>query len=151
MNWLFWQMGSAPYLGGGFRPFLRLCAGERGSIRSTGSRWRSKRQLDVLARRLADNRITWPATPTPSPTSPIWPLVRRPGAQGKLYDAGDFLDVQSYKNVQRWTAEIAGREPVKRGRMVNRKSGKPEEVMLERHSADDFERVWKEAAMAEAS
>ncbi len=148
VNWLFWQMGSAPYLGGGFGHFYAY-APEKFEYPINRFAMETKRQLDVLDRRLAESRYIAGDDYTIADIA-IWPWYGVL-AQGKIYDAGEFLDVQSYKNVQRWTAEIAGREAVKRGRMVNRKWGEPEEQLPERHSADDFERVWKEAELAKAS
>jgi len=136
LSWLFWQMGSAPYLGGGFghfysyAPFHIEYAIDRFAMEV-------KRQLDVLDRRLADNRYMCGGDYTIADIA-IWPWY---GAlvEGKAYEAAEFLDAQSYVHVNRWTAEIAARAPVKRGRMVNRTSGPPEEQLHERHDAGDFE------------
>lgn len=136
LSWLFWQMGSAPYLGGGFGHFyayapfkIEYCI-DRFSMET-------KRQLDVLDQRLADNEYLAGPDYTIADIA-VWPWY---GVltQGKLYNAGEFLDVESYKNVRRWTEQIAQREPVKRGRMVNRISGPENEQLHERHDASDFE------------
>lgn len=137
INWLFWQMASAPYLGGGFGHFYAYApmhiqyAIDRFSMEV-------KRQLDVLDRHLADNQFMAGSEYSIADIA-IWPWYGNL-AQGKAYgDAGAFLDVQSYKNVQRWTAEIAGRQAVKRGRRVNRVAGDPSEQLHERHDASDFD------------
>lgn len=136
MNWLFWQMGSAPYLGGGFGHFynyapfkIEYCI-DRFSMEV-------KRQLDVLDRHLADNQFMAGDEYSIADIA-IWPWYGVL-AQGKIYDAGEFLDVKSYKHMQRWTAEVADRPAVMRGRMVNRAWGEPHEQLLERHDASDFE------------
>jgi GST-like protein len=135
-NWLFWQMGSAPYLGGGFGHFYAY-APEKMEYPIDRFTMEVKRQLDVLDRHLADNEYFCGNEYTIADMA-IWPwygaLVR-----GLLYDAGEFLDAQSYKNVVRWTMHLAEREPVKRGRMVNRAWGEPSSQLRERHAASDFE------------
>ncbi|MDX3973861.1 glutathione-dependent disulfide-bond oxidoreductase [Shinella sp.] len=136
-NWLFWQMGSAPFLGGGFGHFYAYAPMH---IKYAIDRYAMevKRQLDVLDRHLADNQFMAGADYTIADMA-IWPWYGGL-AQGKQYgDAGTFLDVQSYANVQRWTAEIAARPAVKRGRMVNRLTGDPSEQLHERHDASDFD------------
>jgi GST-like protein len=136
LSWLFWQMGSAPYLGGGFghfyayAPFKIEYAIDRFAMEV-------KRQLDVLDRRLADNRYMCGGDYTIADIA-IWPWYGALVAN-KVYEAAEFLDGASYTHVSRWTKEIAQREPVKRGRMVNRKSGPPEKQLHERHDAGDFE------------
>jgi GST-like protein len=139
MNWLFWQMASAPYLGGGFGHFYAYApmhikyAVDRFSMEV-------KRQLDVLDRHLAENQFMAGSEYSIADIA-IWPWYGNL-AQGKAYgDAGAFLDVQSYRNVQRWTAEITARPAVKRGRMVNRVAGDPSEQLHERHDASDFDRM----------
>ena len=136
LSWLFWQMGSAPYLGGGFGHFyayapfkIEYCI-DRFSMET-------KRQLDVLDQRLADNEYLAGPDYTIADIA-VWPWY---GVltQGKLYNAGEFLDVESYKNVRRWTEQIAQREAVKRGRMVNRIHGEESEQLHERHDASDFD------------
>lgn len=136
-NWLFWQMGSAPFLGGGFGHFYAYAPIH---IKYAIDRYAMevKRQLDVLDRHLADNQYMAGADYTIADMA-IWPWYGGL-ALGQAYgDAGTFLDVQSYKNVQRWTAEIAARPAVKRGRMVNRLTGDPSEQLHERHDASDFD------------
>ncbi|MEL7371208.1 MAG: glutathione-dependent disulfide-bond oxidoreductase [Myxococcota bacterium] len=136
MNWLFWQMGSAPYLGGGFGHFYAYAPMK---IKYAIDRFsmETKRQLDVLNRRLADNEYLAGDTYTIADMA-VWPwygaLVR-----GLLYDAGTFLDVKSYTHVVRWTEQIANRPAAKRGRMVNRAWGEPSSQLHERHDASDFE------------
>ncbi|KWV41899.1 glutathione S-transferase [Rhizobium altiplani] len=137
MNWLFWQMASAPYLGGGFGHFYAYApmhikyAIDRFSMEV-------KRQLDVLDRHLEGNRFMAGDEYSIADIA-IWPWYGNL-AQGKAYgDSATFLDVENYKNLQRWTAEIASRPAVKRGRMVNRINGDPSEQLHERHDASDFE------------
>ena len=138
LNWLFWQMGSAPFLGGGFGHFYAYApikieyAIDRFSMEV-------KRQLDVLDRHLAEN--TYLAGDDYSIADiAVWPwygvLVL-----GGLYSAGEFLQVQDYKNVQRWAQAIAARPAVKRGRMVNRTWGEDHERLPERHAASDFDKL----------
>ncbi|MEI2301742.1 glutathione-dependent disulfide-bond oxidoreductase [Ensifer sp. MJa1] len=136
-NWLFWQMGSAPFLGGGFGHFYAYAPMQ---IKYAIDRYAMevKRQLDVLDRHLAENRFLAGSEYTIADMA-TWPWYGNL-ALGQAYgDAGTFLDVQSYENVQRWTAEIAARPAVKRGRMVNRLSGDPSEQLHERHDASDFD------------
>ena len=135
-SWLMWQMGSAPYLGGGFGHFYAY-APEKWEYPINRYTMEVKRQLDVMDRHLADNQYFAGADYTIADIA-IWPWYGAL-AKGTLYEAGEFLDVESYKNVIRWTDEIAEREPVKRGRMVNRAWGKPESQLVERHDASDFE------------
>ena len=136
LSWLFWQMGSAPYLGGGFghfyayAPFKIEYAIDRFAMET-------KRQLDVLDRRLADNEYLAGDQYTIADIA-VFPWYGGL-AQGLLYNGGEFLSVQDYKNVQRWTDAIASRPAVKRGRMVNRVSGDPAKQLHERHDASDFE------------
>ena len=135
-SWLMWQMGSAPYLGGGFGHFYAY-APEKWEYPINRYTMEVKRQLDVMDRHLADNQYFAGKDYTIADMA-IWPWYGAL-AKGTLYEAGEFLDVESYKNVIRWTDEIAEREPVKRGRMVNRAWGKPESQLVERHDASDFE------------
>jgi GSH-dependent disulfide-bond oxidoreductase len=136
LSWLFWQMGSAPYLGGGFGHFYAYAPTK---IEYAIDRFAMevKRQLDVLDRRLADNEYLAGADYTIADIA-VWPwyggLVK-----GLLYGGGEFLSVQDYKNVQRWTDAIAKRPAVKRGRMVNRVMGDPASQLHERHDAGDFD------------
>ncbi|HCP55181.1 MAG: glutathione-dependent disulfide-bond oxidoreductase [Pseudomonadaceae bacterium] len=138
INWLFWQMGSAPYLGGGFGHFYAYAPSK---IEYAIDRFTMevKRELDVLDRRLADN--TYLAGDEYSIADvAIWPWYGVL-ALGGLYDAATFLDVKSYKNVQRWAKAIAERPAVKRGRMVNRTWGEASEQLPERHAASDFDNI----------
>ncbi|GAB3679563.1 glutathione-dependent disulfide-bond oxidoreductase [Salinisphaera aquimarina] len=136
MNWLFWQMGSAPYLGGGFGHFYAY-APEKLEYPIDRFAMEVKRQLDVLDRRLAETQFLAGSEYTIADIA-TWPWYGQL-AKGRLYDAGEFLQVQEYKNVQRWANEIENRPAVKRGRMVNRPFGEPEEQLRERHDASDFE------------
>lgn len=137
LNWLFWQMGSAPYLGGGFGHFYAY-APERWEYPINRFAMETKRQLDVMERRLAEVPYISGDDYTIADIA-IWPWYGQL-TQGKLYGAAEFLDVESYKNVRRWTEEIAARPAVKRGRLVNRNSDDPNDTLPERHSASDFER-----------
>lgn len=136
LSWLFWQMGSAPYLGGGFGHFYAYAPIK---IEYPINRFAMevKRELDVLDRHLATNRYMCGDEYTIADIA-IWPWY---GALvvNKIYDAGEFLDVQSYTHVIRWTKEIAERDAAKRGRMVNRTWGEPEDQLHERHDASDFD------------
>jgi GST-like protein len=136
LSWLFWQMGSAPYLGGGFGHFYAYAPTK---IEYAIDRFAMevKRQLDVLDRRLAVSEYLAGSDYTIADIA-VFPWYGGL-AQGLLYGAGEFLDVQSYKHVQRWTAAIAKRPAVVRGRMVNRVSGDPARQLHERHEAGDFE------------
>ena len=136
LSWLFWQMGSAPYLGGGFGHFYAY-APEKFQYPIDRFTMEVKRQLDVLDRHLAENRYMCGDEYTIADIA-IWPwyggLV-----MGWQYDAAEFLDVQSYTHVVRWAEEILAREPARRGRMVNRVRGELHEQLRERHDAGDFE------------
>jgi GSH-dependent disulfide-bond oxidoreductase len=136
LSWLFWQMGSAPYLGGGFGHFYAYAPTK---IEYAIDRFAMevKRQLDVLDRRLAENSYLAGSEYTLADIA-VWPWYGAL-AKGLLYGAGEFLEVQQYKNVQRWTDAIAARPAVKRGRMVNRSWGDPASQLHERHDAGDFE------------
>ena len=135
-SWLFWQMGSAPYLGGGFGHFYAY-APEKIEYAINRFAMEVKRQLDVLDRHLAENEYFCGNAYTIADMA-IWAWYGAL-AKGTLYEAGEFLDVQSYKNVIRWTDAIALRPAVKRGRIVNRTWGAPESQLAERHDASDFE------------
>ena len=136
LSWLFWQMGSAPYLGGGFGHFYAY-APEPMEYPINRFAMESKRQLDVLDRQLADRDFISGPDYTIADMA-IWPwyggLVL-----GRLYNAAEFLDVTSYTNVLRWANAIDARPAVKRGRMVNRATGEPSEQLRERHDASDFD------------
>jgi len=136
LSWLFWQMGSAPYLGGGFGHFYAYAPTK---IEYAIDRFAMevKRQLDVLDRRLADNEYVAGDGYSIADIA-IWPWYGGL-AKGVLYGAGEFLGVQEYKNVQRWADAIAARPAVRRGRMVNRTWGEPSSQLHERHDASDFE------------
>jgi GSH-dependent disulfide-bond oxidoreductase len=136
LNWLFWQMGSAPYLGGGFGHFYAYAPVK---IEYAIDRYAMevKRQLDVLDRRLAQSEYLGGAEYSIADIA-VFPwyggLV-----EGWAYGAAEFLSVSEYKNVQRWADAILARPAVKRGRMVNRTSGDPSEQLRERHEASDFD------------
>lgn len=135
LSWLFWQMGSAPYLGGGFGHFYAY-APEKFEYAINRFAMEVKRQLDVLDKRLADNEYLGGSEYTIADIA-TWPWYGAL-AKGLIYEAGEFLQVQDYKNVQRWTDQIAKRPAVKRGRMVNRAVGDPASQLRERHDASDF-------------
>ncbi len=136
MSWLFWLMGSAPYLGGGFGHFYAY-APEKFEYAINRFSMEAKRQMDVLDRRLGEVEFLGGSEYSIADMA-TWPWYGAL-AQGKLYDAGEFLDVKSYKNLQRWTDQIAERPAVIRGRMVNRAFGPLEEQLRERHDASDFD------------
>jgi GSH-dependent disulfide-bond oxidoreductase len=138
MSWLFWQMGSAPYLGGGFGHFYAY-APEKFEYPINRFAMEVKRQLDVLDKQLAQNEFVSGAEYTIADIA-IWPWY---GAlvKGLVYGAAEFLAVHEYKNVMRWTDAIAQRPAVKRGRMVNRISGDPASQLPERHDAGDFDKI----------
>jgi GST-like protein len=136
LNWLFWQMGSAPYLGGGFGHFYAYAPIK---IQYAIDRFAMevKRQLDVLDRRLAESEYLAGADYTIADIA-VFPWYGGL-AKGWQYGAAEFLSVQDYRNVQRWADAILARPAVKRGRMVNRMTGEPSEQLRERHDARDFE------------
>ncbi len=137
LSWLFWQMGSAPYLGGGFGHFYAY-APEKFEYAINRFAMEVKRQMDVLDRRLAETEYLAGGDYTIADIA-VWPWYGGL-ARGLLYgESGAFLDVASYKNVQRWTAAIGARPAVKRGRIVNRVSGDPASQLHERHDARDFD------------
>jgi GSH-dependent disulfide-bond oxidoreductase len=135
LAWLFWQMGSAPYLGGGFGHFYAYAPTK---IEYAIDRFamEAKRQLDVLDRRLAQSRHLAGDDYTIADIA-VWSWYGTL-AQGLLYNAGEFLQVQEYRNLQRWTDEIAARPAVQRGRRVNRTWGDAASQLAERHDASDF-------------
>jgi GSH-dependent disulfide-bond oxidoreductase len=145
LSWLFWQMGSAPYLGGGFGHFYAYAPLK---IEYAIDRFamETKRQLDVLDRRLADNEYMAGPEYTIADIA-IWPWY---GAlvQGRLYEAGEFLSVQDYRHVRRWADAIGERPAVKRGRIVNRAFGEPSEQLHERHDASDFDTMTQDKVAA---
>jgi GST-like protein len=136
LSWLFWQMGSAPYLGGGFGHFYAYAPIK---IEYAIDRFamEAKRQLDVLNRRLAESPYLGGAEYSIADIA-VWPWY---GAlsKGLVYEAGEFLQVNDYVHVQRWTDRIAERPAVQRGRMVNRVWGDPASQLHERHDASDFD------------
>ncbi len=136
LNWLFWQMGSAPYLGGGFGHFYAYAPSK---IEYAIDRFAMevKRQLDVLDRRLAETEYLAGADYTIADMA-VFPWYGGL-AKGWQYGAAEFLSVQDYHNVQRWADAILARPAVQRGRMVNRMSGDPSEQLRERHDASDFD------------
>ncbi len=136
LNWLFWQMGSAPMLGGGFGHFYSY-APEKYEYPINRFAMEVKRQLDVLDRCLAEREYVAGAQYTIADMA-IWPWY---GAmvRGLLYDAGEFLQVQEYTHVLRWAEQIAARPAAQRGRMVNRTWGDPSSQLHERHAASDFD------------
>jgi GSH-dependent disulfide-bond oxidoreductase len=136
LSWLFWQMGSAPYLGGGFGHFYAYAPSK---IEYAIDRFamETKRQLDVLDRRLAESPYLAGDDYTIADIA-VWPWYGGL-AKGLLYGAGDFLAVEEYKNVQRWADLIGARPAVKRGRIVNRLQGDPKSQLHERHDASDFD------------
>ncbi len=146
LSWLFWQMGAAPYLGGGFghfyayAPFKIEYAIDRFAMEV-------KRQLDVLDRRLAESEYLAGDSYTIADIA-VWPWYGGM-AKGLLYDGGEFLQVEEYKHLRRWTDQIAARPAVKRGRMVNRVMGDPASQLHERHEASDFETRTQDKLQAE--
>jgi GST-like protein len=135
-NWLMWQMGSAPFVGGGFGHFYAY-APEKLEYPINRYAMETKRQLDVLDRLLAERRFIAGDEYTIADMA-IWPwyggLVL-----GELYEAAEFLSVHNYQQVRRWADEVAARPAVIRGRKVNRVRGKPEEQVAERHDASDLD------------
>ena len=136
LSWLFWQMGSAPYLGGGFGHFYAY-APHKIEYAIDRFSMEAKRQLDVLDRRLAQSRWIAGDDYTIADIA-IWPWYGVL-ALGELYNAAEFLQVQEYTHVQRWAREIAERPAVQRGRRVNRVWGDAATQMPERHAASDFD------------
>ena len=136
LSWLMWQMGSTPFLGGGFGHFYAY-APTKQEYPINRYAMEVKRQLDVLDRRLAESEYLGGANYSIADMA-VWPWYGAL-AKGLVYEAGEFLEVESYKNVQRWTDQIAMRPAVKRGRMVNRVMGDPASQLHERHDASDFE------------
>ncbi len=137
MNWLFWQMGSAPFLGGGFGHFY-VYAPIKIEYAIDRFAMEVKRQMDVLDRHLADNQFMAGKDYSVADMA-IWPWYGRV-VLGKAYnDAATFLEAHSYKHLNRWTHEINERKAVQRGRMVNCSWGPLEEQLHERHDASDFD------------
>jgi GST-like protein len=138
LNWLFWQMGSAPYLGGGFGHFYNYAPTK---IKYCIDRFamETKRQLDVLDKNL-ENRTYLAGENYTIADIAVWPWYGEL-MMGNLYDAAEFLDVASYPNLMRWTKLINNRSAVKRGRIVNRTWGDEDKQLAERHDASDFNNV----------
>ena len=136
LSWLFWQMGSAPYLGGGFGHFYAY-APEKFEYPINRFAMEVKRQLDVLDRRLADNQFMCGDEYTIADIA-IWPWYGGLSL-ANIYDASEFLDMKSYKHLNRWAKEIGARDAAKRGRMVNRTFGELEGQLHERHDGGDFD------------
>lgn len=135
LNWLFWLQGSAPYLGGGFGHFYSY-APEKFEYAINRFTMETKRQMDVLDRRLDKHRFVGGEDYTIADVA-IWPWYGNL-VLGELYDAGEFLQVESYRNLRRWADGIRNRPAVERGRKVNRTWGRPSEQLHERHDASDF-------------
>ena len=146
LSWLFWQMGSAPFLGGGFGHFYAY-APEKFEYPINRYAMEVKRQLDVLDKRLADNEFIAGGDYTIADMA-IWPWYGGM-VKGWAYNAAEFLSVHEYKNVIRWTDQLHARPAVKRGRMVNRASGDPSEQLRERHDASDFDTRTQDKIAAE--
>ncbi|MGX9118156.1 glutathione-dependent disulfide-bond oxidoreductase [Mesorhizobium sp. BHbsci] len=147
LSWLFWQMGSAPYLGGGFGHFYAY-APEKIEYAIDRFAMETKRQMDVLDRRLAVSEYLGGDAYTIADMA-VWPWYGGL-AKGRMYnDAGDFLAVDEYKNVQRWAEAIDARPAVQRGRMVNRSFGEPAMQLHERHDASDFDTKTQDKLAAE--
>jgi GSH-dependent disulfide-bond oxidoreductase len=138
LNWLFWQMGSAPFVGGGFGHFYAY-APEKYEYPINRYAMEAKRQLDVLDRQLAEHEFVAGGDYSIADMA-IWPWYGGL-ALGRLYNAAEFLDVQSYHHLQRWAKAIDQRPAVQRGVMVNRNWGEPHEQLPERHSSADFAKV----------
>ncbi|SOB75672.1 GST-like protein [Marinobacter sp. LV10R510-11A] len=135
MNWLFWLQGSAPYLGGGFGHFYAY-APEKFEYPINRFTMEVKRQLDVLDREFAEHRYLGGDEYSIADIA-TWPWYGNL-VLGEAYDAGEFLQVESYKNLRRWAKEIFERPAVQRGRIVNRTRGELSEQLHERHDASDF-------------
>jgi len=136
LSWLFWQMGSAPFLGGGFGHFYAY-APTKFEYPINRYAMEAKRQLDVLDRRLAEHEFVAGSAYTIADMA-IWPWYGGV-VKGWLYEAAEFLDVRSYRNVLRWADQLLARPAVQRGRKVNRLTGDPADQLHERHDAGDFD------------
>lgn len=146
LSWLFWQMGSAPFLGGGFGHFYAY-APFKMEYPIDRYAMEVKRQMDVLDRQLAEHPFVAGDDYTIADMA-IWPWYGGM-AKGLLYEAGEFLSVQDYKNVIRWADDLAARPAVQRGRMVNRTFGEPASQLRERHDASDFDTKTQDKIEAE--
>jgi GST-like protein len=147
LNWLFWQMGSAPFLGGGFGHFF-LYAPMKIEYAINRYSMEVKRQMHVLDRHLADHEYMAGSEYTIADMA-IWPWYGRLAANESYDDAGPFLSVEEYTHVQRWRKQIGDRRAVQRGAMVNRSSGDPAKQLRERHDASDFETKTQDKIAAE--
>jgi GST-like protein len=143
LSWLFWQMGSAPFLGGGFGHFYAYAPSK---IEYAIDRYAMevKRQMDVLDQRLAESAYVAGDVYTLADIA-IWPWYGAL-AKGQLYEAGEFLQVHEYRHVVRWADQVAARPAVQRGRKVNRTWGQPGSQLRERHEATDFDAIPAEPA-----
>ncbi|NUT01018.1 MAG: glutathione-dependent disulfide-bond oxidoreductase [Sphingomonas sp.] len=137
LSWLFWQMGSAPFLGGGFGHFFSYAPTKQEYPINRYS-MEVKRQLDVLDRRLADHEFIAGGDYSIADIA-IWPWYGQLALDRSYKDAGEFLSVGDYRNVQRWARRIDERPAVRRGRIVNKTNGDPSQQLRERHDASDFE------------
>jgi len=148
LNWLFWQMGAAPYLGGGFGHFYAYAPVK---IKYCIDRFAMevKRQLDLLDKHLADNEYMCGDEYTIADIA-IWPWYSVV-LNNEAYEAAEFLDAASYKHLQRWAKQIGQRDAVIRGRKVNRPFGPPEDQLHERHDASDFETKTQDKLNPEAT
>ncbi|WP_372833822.1 glutathione-dependent disulfide-bond oxidoreductase [Puniceibacterium confluentis] len=146
LSWLFWQMGGAPYLGGGFGHFYAY-APEKWEYPINRFAMEAKRQLDVLDKRLAEAPFVAGDDYTIADMA-IWSWYGQL-VLGRLYSAAEFLDVESYGNVMAWAKKIDARPAVQRGRMVNRTFGEPETQLHERHAASDFDSRTQDKIAAE--
>jgi len=138
LSWLFWQVGSAPYLGGGFGHFY-VYAPVKIEYAIDRFAMEVKRELDVLDRRLAENEFLGGTDYTIADMA-VWPWYGSL-AQGTVYGAAEFLQVHEYTHLRRWADQVGARPAVQRGRRVNRLVGDPSQQMPERHDASDFDRV----------
>ncbi|QNP43484.1 glutathione-dependent disulfide-bond oxidoreductase [Sphingomonas daechungensis] len=137
LSWLFWQMGSAPFLGGGFGHFFAYAPAKQ-EYPINRYAMETKRQLDVLDRQLADHEFIAGSDYTIADIA-IWPWYGQLALDRSYKGAGEFLSVGHYSNLQRWARQIDARPGVKRGRIVNKTNGDPGEQLRERHDASDFE------------
>jgi GST-like protein len=142
LSWLFWQVGAGPFVGGGFGHFYAY-APEKFEYPINRFAMEAKRQLDVLDQRLAVSEYVAGPEFTIADMA-IWPWYGLL-AKGELYGAGEFLQVQEYRNLQRWTAQLGSRPAVQRGAMVNRVNGDPSRQLRERHDASDFAALGSQA------
>tara|TARA_B100000131_G_scaffold48563_2_gene43174 strand:- start:4911 stop:5789 length:879 start_codon:yes stop_codon:yes gene_type:complete len=145
MSWLFWQMGSAPYLGGGFGHFY-VYAPEKFKYPINRYTMEVKRQLSVLDQRLSTSEFISGSTYTIADMA-IWPWYGRL-VLGRQYGAGEFLSVSEYENIQRWASNLDLREAIIRGQMVNKTSGEPAEQLRERHSSADFDLITEDKKLS---